>query len=1041
MGVPALFRWLSAKYPKIVERVQEAPTIDEDGTSIPVDLSDPNPNGVEFDNLYLDMNGIIHPCCHPMDKPAPNTEEEMMLEIFKYIDRIFAMIRPRRLLFMAIDGVAPRAKMNQQRSRRFRAAKERREKAAREAELASTANSNGKDAENGDAEAEDDNGDEAETVEGTSAAAFDYNCITPGTKFMALIATSIQYYIVERMNKERAWKNIKVIFSDANVPGEGEHKIVDYIRRQRLDPDYDPNTKHVIYGLDADLIMLSMATHEPYFRVLREDVFWEEQIKYNPCTWCGTKGHTSDFCAARAEADSSFKIPPVGEGKPFIFLDVAVLREYLDAELRPSDTSLPFKYDLERAIDDWIFMCFFVGNDFLPHLPSLEIREGAIDLLIESYKANAARMGGYICSHGKVNLSRAQLILADLGAIEEKIFLKRKEKEDRRDANIRRRRQTDAERDAITQAQKDLLLPAAPVVVEIKTAKELARDADTDAQTNIVKQRREANIAAAQQLKTQLGAVLKGDKGDDAASTDDVRLWEPGFKERYYMSKFHLDPKQRPEELCNIARSYLEGLCWVMGYYYQGCPSWKWFYPYHFAPFASDLLASIDDGIGDFELGVPFRPFDQLMGVFPADSRELVPAPFRPLMTEADSEIIDFYPEDFAIDLNGKKHAWQGVVLLPFIEEDRLLMALNKVYPQLSPEELRLNERGEDLVFFSATHLAVPSLLEALDDDLHLAPLNPLLTGGLAGYIRRNPAFPAPGQTYVSPLPAWGCHNLLNVSVVSFTYFVPYHERTQLRHKAILLPEAKLPPPILSAEEVAGIRSGAASKRVPGRLLFDYRPNSGPGGLSGGPPRYGHHSMHQEYGREYERGSNYRGGDRRDRDHYERERSPDRRAYGGRHYSQSDRSERRYQQEPSNKNRYSSYQPPLAAANVPAPSNLAMSMSNNPFGVLAGAAHGYYPPPPPPPLTRPPPFSSLRHGGSGPMQPVLNAFHRPPPGPYPTSLPGQGVGTGVSPGSGLYPPPGSGTISDYPPQQFQQNMDNLYGGGSTRYPPPPPRHH
>lgn len=68
MGVPALFRWLSAKYPKIVEKVIEAPSIDEEGNEVLINLKDANPNGTEFDNLYLDMNGIIHPCCHPMDK-------------------------------------------------------------------------------------------------------------------------------------------------------------------------------------------------------------------------------------------------------------------------------------------------------------------------------------------------------------------------------------------------------------------------------------------------------------------------------------------------------------------------------------------------------------------------------------------------------------------------------------------------------------------------------------------------------------------------------------------------------------------------------------------------------------------------------------------------------------------------------------------------------------------------------------------------------------------------------------------------------------
>jgi 5'-3' exoribonuclease 2 len=102
MGIPAFFRWLSTKYPKIITKVIEEQPVKVDDVEVPIDIRGPNPNGDEIDNLYLDMNNIVHPCAHPEGRPPPASEEVMMIDIFNYIERLVNMVRPRKLLYMPI---------------------------------------------------------------------------------------------------------------------------------------------------------------------------------------------------------------------------------------------------------------------------------------------------------------------------------------------------------------------------------------------------------------------------------------------------------------------------------------------------------------------------------------------------------------------------------------------------------------------------------------------------------------------------------------------------------------------------------------------------------------------------------------------------------------------------------------------------------------------------------------------------------------------------------------------------------------------------
>ena len=108
-----------------------------------------------------------------------------------------------------------------------------------------------------------------------------------GTSFMYRLSKCLHYYVHNRLRDDPGWKNLVVILSDANVPGEGEHKIMNFIRRQRAQPNHDPNTKHVLCGDDADLIMLGLATHEPHFTIIRKEF---TPFKPRPCDICHQLG-------------------------------------------------------------------------------------------------------------------------------------------------------------------------------------------------------------------------------------------------------------------------------------------------------------------------------------------------------------------------------------------------------------------------------------------------------------------------------------------------------------------------------------------------------------------------------------------------------------------------------------------------------------------------------------------------------------------------------------------------------------------------------
>ncbi|XP_014226840.1 5'-3' exoribonuclease 1 isoform X1 [Trichogramma pretiosum] len=598
MGVPKFFRYISERYPCLSEKLKEY--------QIP-----------EFDNLYLDMNGIIHNCSHPNDADVSFriTEEDIFKNIFHYIEILFRIIQPQKLFFMAVDGVAPRAKINQQRGRRFRAAK---------------------DAELQEMKAK------AKGQEIPKAARFDSNCITPGTEFMAQLNEQLKYFVTYKMSTDENWQKCKIILSGPEVPGEGEHKIMDYIRYMKAQPDYDGNVRHCLYGLDADLIMLGLCSHEPHFSLLREEVkFGKTQKKI-------LTPEETNFC----------------------LLHLSLMREYLEHEFSPVASKLKFEYDVEKIIDDWVLMGFLVGNDFIPHLPNLHIENNALTILYNAYMDVLPTLDGYINEAGTLNLARFEKFMEKLGQYDmeqfDEIYADLKYFE----AKTGRRMYDNGKGEKII--PEETMSPA-------KTSNHPAL----------------ANLILA--TENELGDD-EDDESEESDDTDvDMKMEFVLHKRDYYMSKMeyeHVDA----ETMRSQAEGYIRAIQWNLHYYYNGCCSWSWYYPHHYAPFISDIKNFKDLKI-DFDLGEPFLPFQQLLAVLPAASKALLPKAYHNLMTEENSPIIKYYPVDFKTDLNGKRQEWEAVVLIPLIDETSLIEAMEPCNEKLTEEEKKRNRHGPMAIF------------------------------------------------------------------------------------------------------------------------------------------------------------------------------------------------------------------------------------------------------------------------------------------------------------------------------------------------------
>ncbi|KAH8032930.1 hypothetical protein HPB51_003884 [Rhipicephalus microplus] len=319
------------------------------GSVVEVDKTKDGAMITKFDSNYLNMNGSIHVCWHPNDD-APhfhNTEERIFLGIFNYIDFVFRMIEPNKTFFMAVDGVAPRAKMNQQRGRTFKQVPSHRH----------------------------------DLILIHALYVRNYNIDSAaGTNFMARLQDQLLQFVAVKVSSDTLWRGVNVCLSGHEVCCEGGHNVMDFIRTERSQPSYDPNTRHCLYGLDANFwcvslqIMLGMCSHEPHFALLREEIMY------------GKRQNQKRFAFI-----CSMYVP---EEITFHLLRLSLLREYLELESQELKITIPFNFKMDNSIDDWVLMCFLVANDFLSHLPNLHIAHNVRLVFYQAYIDVMPSLGG-----------------------------------------------------------------------------------------------------------------------------------------------------------------------------------------------------------------------------------------------------------------------------------------------------------------------------------------------------------------------------------------------------------------------------------------------------------------------------------------------------------------------------------------------------------------------------------------------------------------------------------------------------------------------
>ncbi len=587
MGVPGLFPFICQRFPKTITHFLKE-----------------GKNARKYDYVYLDANGLLHKAAQIVenygamkrmmnpysDLNKAQKRHKIFDLFFENIIDIITIVQPTKVLYIALDGPAPRAKQAQQRQRRFVAALQ-----------------NASAGENKDQTASLDND------------VFSSSEITPGTKFMHELNKYMHYRIRKFLMSNKKYGNLHVMYSPPSVAGEGEHKIMDYMRQL---PEHDKkDASHCMFGPDGDLLMLTLTAPVRRIVLFREDIQNDGEVD---------------------------------------LMDMGQVRLGLASELKQYKAIQSNTRTLADVVNDFVLLGFLVGNDFLPRIKMFFKLADGLEKMFEIVVKMRVENNLFLTSNGKISIQGLLKFFGILHGqearyIAQQATLQVSDPMFTDHTLIKHCKMETRTRPYPTQSQ-----PQPTNSGTSKTVKPWQKQTDVN-------------------VGEPVPVVLETDK--IVEETYQHAFLDVGSYRRDYYIKAGISDSNNSNktvdgQISDMCKDYIRNIGWVYQYYVMGLPSWCDAYTWHYPPLMSDLnryLKTLSqqtlDSLTSFPIkSNPALPFEQLLSVLPASQSKLLPKHYRELMVSETSPLSHYYPKQFHIDYEGKYKEYQGIAILPFVD-------------------------------------------------------------------------------------------------------------------------------------------------------------------------------------------------------------------------------------------------------------------------------------------------------------------------------------------------------------------------------------